>query len=524
MSDTLGNNSYSEMQRRKIDSVLPQHIELIAMASGKLFSSNKDGKIWLFSDLEGFICFLADYTIKTTYLVLYDSYSFEKLFQFELYKDFNKYFQKLAPDFRCFEVESGFLGLQFDLPKEADVFDVVTRKFSGKLLDDMFNTKLLSKKQGDDSSKEKAQKFCEMLKNNWLKHSGKKYDASYAEQGLEIVKARNFAILNNINYNNVTKRFEIGEISNELKQLFIELGVRKKDLKDVDFAFWLFKRLILGIGNDKKTSTKQLENIPEHFPEPDANEEEEDTIQQVQFTNTNTTTPKSSATQKTTSKSDNKKPQQVKSTVVTSKTVSKVSNTTLTSSTIPAPPKGAVPPPPKSVPSLSKSTVPPPSKGAIPPPPKGVPPPPKVPAPPKSVPSPSPNIPPPPKGAIPPPPKGVPVPPPVPQIPNVPVPQAVPSSSSTTSEPELSREEQLKAAMKLKKVEVSQKPRELTMEEQIQNVKLTKVDPNVGGKRQIITKNEKNFLQSALASAIANRKKNLMEHEDSDSDEDDSDW
>jgi hypothetical protein len=45
-----------------------------------------------------------------------------------------------------------------------------------------------------------------------------------------------------------------------------------------------------------------------------------------------------------------------------------------------------------------------------------------------------------------------------------------------------------------------------------------------GGKRQIITKNEKNFLQSALASAIANRKKNLMEHEDSDSDEDDSDW
>ena len=62
------------------------------------------------------------------------------------------------------------------------------------------------------------------------------------------------------------------------------------------------------------------------------------------------------------------------------------------------------------------------------------------------------------------------------------------------------------------------------MAEQIQSVKLAKVDPNAGGKRQIITKNEKNFLQSALASAIANRKKNLMEHEDSDSDEDDSDW
>ena len=91
-----------------------------------------------------------------------------------MYKDFNKYFQKLAPDFRCFEVESGFLGLQFELPKEADVFDVVTRKFSGKLLDDMFNTKLSPKKQGDDSSKEKAQKFCQMLKNKWLKHGGKK--------------------------------------------------------------------------------------------------------------------------------------------------------------------------------------------------------------------------------------------------------------------------------------------------------------------------------------------------------------
>ena len=76
MSDTTtGNESYSEMQRRRIDSVLPQNIELIAIASGKLFSSNKDGKIWLFSDLEGLICFLADYTIKTTYLVIYDSYS-----------------------------------------------------------------------------------------------------------------------------------------------------------------------------------------------------------------------------------------------------------------------------------------------------------------------------------------------------------------------------------------------------------------------------------------------------------------
>ena len=491
-------NSYTEIQKRKIDSVIPPECELIAVATGKLFSSDMEGKIWLYSDLEGLICFLINYKIKATYLIIYDSYSFEKLFQVELYKNFNQYYYILASDFRCFEIENGFFGIQFEIPKEAEVFDLVIKKFSGNVLEQLFSADTMPKKLGDENTlKEKAQQFCDILKEKWSKHSAKRYDASYTEQGLEIIKARNFEILNNINYNSSTKRFEIGEISEELKQLFIDLGIRKKDLKDVHFAFWLFKRLILGIGNEKRTSTKQLENIPDHFPPPENEGEEDEKTQPVQ-----TSVPQAKpATIKvnqpnTANKADSKKATKQKK-LSQQNVVHKVE-------------KNTVPEPNQTEPQVNTSSnipVPPPIPQ---PPPLGsnIPVPPPIPLPPQG-------------GFIPQPPpldSNIPVPPPINFVVN----------NDTNVEPTqtLSREDELRKAMNLKKVvEIKQKPKEMTMEEQIKNVKLVKIEPGSNvGKKQIITRNEKNFLQNALASAIANRKKNLCEHEEQDSDDDDSDW
>ena len=507
MTEAL-NNSYRVIQKRKIDSVIPEDCEIIAIAMGKLFSSDMEGKIWLYSDIEGLICFLVNYKIKTTYLIIYDSYSFEKLFQVELYKNFNQYYYILASDFRCFEIENGFFGIQFEIPKEAEVFDVVIKKFSGNVLEQLFSADATPKKQGDENTlKEKAQQFCDILKEKWSKHSAKRYDASYTEQGLEIIKARNFEILNNINYNSSTKRFEIGEISDELKQLFIDLGIRKKDLKDVHFAFWLFKRLILGIGNEKRTSTKQLENIPDHFPPPENEGEEDEKAQTVQTSIPQAKPATIKVNQPTTSnKADSKKTSKQKK-LSQQNVVHKIERNSVqeTNQTEPQ------------VATTSNIPVPPP----IPQPPAGA----NIPVPPP--------IPQPPAGA------NIPVPPPIPQggfIPqppsggNIPVPPPINFvvNNDTNVEPTetMSREDELKKAMNLKKVvEIKQKPKELTMEEQLRSVKLVKVEPasNVG-KKQIITRNEKNFLQNALASAIANRKKNLYEHEEQDSDDDDSDW
>ena len=67
----------------------------------------------------------------------------------------------------------------------------------------------------------------------------------------------------------MTKQFKVGEIPDELKNVFMSAGIRKKDLKDVDFAFNIYKIIIMGISGENKTTTKQIEYIPHVFDPPD---------------------------------------------------------------------------------------------------------------------------------------------------------------------------------------------------------------------------------------------------------------
>lgn len=92
----MSNDSKIDMQRMKILSILPPNVELAAKANAKLFTSNVEGKVWLYSDLEGIMCFLLDYQNKCTKLALFDVYSFEKLFEYELYKDFSPFNSKCS--------------------------------------------------------------------------------------------------------------------------------------------------------------------------------------------------------------------------------------------------------------------------------------------------------------------------------------------------------------------------------------------------------------------------------------------
>ena len=93
MSDNIYLNT---VPQKKILATLEPGLDLTLISSNvKLYTSNKEGKNWLYSDLEGLLCFILDYNLKTKYLVLYNSFSFEKIFQYELYKDFQKYFKSL---------------------------------------------------------------------------------------------------------------------------------------------------------------------------------------------------------------------------------------------------------------------------------------------------------------------------------------------------------------------------------------------------------------------------------------------
>ena len=262
-------DSVRDLAKKKILAILDANLELQGdIYNVKLFSCDRDGKNWLFSDVEGYLGFIVNYQIKTKYLVIYDSTTFEKLFQYELYNNFVNYYKELADEFRSFEIDSGFMGFQFDSKEDAVKFDLVIKRLSG-LTNDLFAK---PRTKEDLKSKEKlAEVYCKQLKEKF--NAGDKYDENYAEDGTTILKHNNFKILQNIEYNKETKQFKFGDISEELKQMFLSFGISKKELeRDADFAFTLFKKVIVGLGNENALKNSALDSIEHVFPPPEERE------------------------------------------------------------------------------------------------------------------------------------------------------------------------------------------------------------------------------------------------------------
>ena len=258
------------IEKEKILAILPDNQELQGdIFNVKLYSSDKEGEDWLFSGLEGNLCLIVDYQIKTKYLIMYHPINYEKVFQYELYISFDKYFEELAPDFRSFEIESGFIGLQFDNQDFAKKFEQTLMKI--QKMKNIFNKALT--KDNAKKQNELYQTYCKKLKEKFSDDESI-YDENYAEDGTQILKHRNFKVLNNISYDKDQQKFKFGKISDELKQMFLSFGIKKKELeRDVDFAFTLFKKVIVGLGSENKLKNSTLDDSIEHFfPPPEERE------------------------------------------------------------------------------------------------------------------------------------------------------------------------------------------------------------------------------------------------------------
>ena len=252
------------MAKIKILAILPNTQELQGdIYTVKLYSSDRDGEDWLYSGLEGLLTLIIDNSLKTKFICLYDPSTYQKCFQYELYKNFEKYFEELAPDFRSFEIEAGFIGLQFEKEEDAINFERVIKRISS-MKNEIFNK--VSVKEDHKLQKEIAKNYAKKLKE-LFSDGESKYDENYAEDGTKISNHRNFKILNNISYNNETKQFNFDKISDELKEMFMSYGIKKKDLEnDMDFAFTLFKRVIVGLSTENKLKNSALDNIEHNFP------------------------------------------------------------------------------------------------------------------------------------------------------------------------------------------------------------------------------------------------------------------
>jgi len=223
--------TYTDTERKRLIAIVGKTNEILAITCAKIYTTAKDAEYWLYSDLEGFLCYVMNYEEKTRYLHLYDTETYELLLKLELYKDFEKFYTKVTENFHTFEVNNGFIGLQFYDGEEANLFNVIVKKFN-----DEISKMLLSinptKKQGLNT--QKTNEIIQMFKKKITKEikTNQDFNDDYTNEDLEIVNPREFELLENIIYDKDTKKFVIGEISHDLKKIFHRINVDISQLED----------------------------------------------------------------------------------------------------------------------------------------------------------------------------------------------------------------------------------------------------------------------------------------------------
>ena len=241
------------MHKKRLVAFLGNNRDIFAFVNAKIYTSNKEASHWLNSNLEGFLCFVLDREYKTKFIIMYSYITYEKLFEMELYCEFNKYYQIMDELFHCFEFGQGFIGFKFFNIEDAKIFSFTISKFDDKLV-----SKILS--ADHQKSKNNKEILTRNIKSVKERYIGKSiYDSKYCENGLKIIKPAYFDILNTINYDREKKHFTVeGE---ETKKFLKGFGLKKNDLKNTKLALDFFKQIIIGLENIDLTA-KKTENDP----------------------------------------------------------------------------------------------------------------------------------------------------------------------------------------------------------------------------------------------------------------------
>jgi hypothetical protein len=235
-------NTYTETERRRLLAIIGIENELQALTCAQIYTAGKDADFWLYSDLEGFLCYIFHMEEKTRYLCLYDTETYELLFKFELCKDFEKYYYNITENFHCFEVNSGFIGLRFYDVSEANFFSVIVKKFNDDISQAILSINTIKNKVSSKKINELLQIFKKKLNDDiFCKQELKEYKI---EDSIQIVNPKHFELLNNIIFDRDKHKFVIGNISDDLKKIFNRIGVKKSDFNDKELALKIVKNFI----------------------------------------------------------------------------------------------------------------------------------------------------------------------------------------------------------------------------------------------------------------------------------------
>ena len=105
-----------------VASILLSNYHLIEMCYAKVYTANKSGKSWLYSDICGNLCLVIDYNRQAARLMMFDILNYQIVFETELYKQFDKYYSKSDDNFQYFEIGSGFIGFSIKDKTTAQTF------------------------------------------------------------------------------------------------------------------------------------------------------------------------------------------------------------------------------------------------------------------------------------------------------------------------------------------------------------------------------------------------------------------
>ena len=260
-------NPSDELIRKKILTILGPETQLISKAKIKLYTSTNETENiirnsitkkdeWIYSGLEGYICYILDFKTKTRYFRLFEYVTFELLFLMDIYEKFSNFYMALDPLFHCFEINNIFIGFKFEDINKANNFCLMIKKINDQMAQMMLDTENLRTKE---SKKEKRKKFyenCEILKKNFGAEN--KYNRDYCDDGIEICKPIFYELLNFLTYNREKKEFIVGNVPKEFKNLFKNMGIKKHELKQANTTLKFFKYFIENFNIENKVNKRRI--------------------------------------------------------------------------------------------------------------------------------------------------------------------------------------------------------------------------------------------------------------------------
>jgi hypothetical protein len=273
-----------ELTRKKIHSILGQSKQIICMADVRIYTTSKETEnnennispnsdVWLYSNLEGNLCYILDSQKKTRYLRLYEPITFQLLFHMDVYENFSIFYTTIENNFHCFEFNNIFIGLYFLDTSQANNFSLMTKKLNDQIVQIM----LESENKEKESRTEKKKRLVENI--NILKKKFKsedKYSGDYCEDIMEINKPIFYDLLNFMSYNRNKKEFVVGNVPKEFKNLFKNIGIKKHQLKKADTTLSFFKYFIQSFDLIESKNKRKVSSLSESSDEEQIDENNDD--------------------------------------------------------------------------------------------------------------------------------------------------------------------------------------------------------------------------------------------------------